>query len=175
MNAILSTTSKRTEVVAALNTLIALLPSLPEVTLVINGAKVTLADIAAEAKSLLAAMNATDVARKQLHDATVAEMQLRASMKAKATSLRSYIVGLLGASSTQAAALGFEPKPRSTPTVAVKAEAIEKRALTREARHTMGKKQKAAIHGTPTVAAPTATPAAPAPATPVAPATTGNK
>jgi hypothetical protein len=161
---------------AALLALIEQLPILvPAGSFVVNGTKFTTAEVVAEAQALVAALKASDVVRKQEHDATVTETGLRSSMKAKASSVRNYVVGTLGATSTQAAALGFEPAPRSTPTAAVKAEAVAKRALTREARHTMGKKQKAAIHGTPTAAAPTATPAAPAPATPVAPATTSNK
>ncbi len=101
---------------------------------------------------VLAALNVADVARKQHHDAVVAVSELRASMKAKGTAVRAVVIGTLGATSAEAATLGFEPKTRATPTVAVKAGAVEKRAQTRVARHTTGKKQKAAIRSTPATA-----------------------
>ncbi len=60
------------------------------------------------------------------------------------------------------------PKPLGRKTVATKAKANAQADATRQARHTMGKKQKTAIKGT---VAPAATPATPAP-TAAAPATT---
>jgi hypothetical protein len=61
---------------------------------------------------------------------------------------------------------GLKPKKSKTPlTVEEKAAAVARRAATRQARHTMGKNQKAAIHG----AVPTTAPA-PSPTPPQAPA-----
>ena len=72
------------------------------------------------------------------------------------------------------------PKSAAATTAKVKAEAVDKRAATRVARHTMGKVQRKAVTGasvsTPApvaTAAPVAAPAAPAaPETPTTPATT---
>jgi hypothetical protein len=55
------------------------------------------------------------------------------------------------------------PKVAQAPTVKVKAEAVDKRAATRVARHTMGKVQRKAVTG-----ASVSTPAPVAPAAPVA-------
>jgi hypothetical protein len=152
MNAVLNSKARRSQLIAALVALIEKLPGiLPKATFAVAGKRVTTAQVVEEAQLLLAALNVADVARKQHHDAVVAVSELRASMKAKGTAVRA-VVGTLGATSAEAAVLGFEPKTRATPTVAVKAGAIEKRAQTRVARHTMGKKQKAAIRGAPATA-----------------------
>jgi hypothetical protein len=128
-----------------------------------------------------AALDAADSLHKQWTDQLlVADV---AGEKANATyqSLRSYLVGQYG-SDANAVLHDFgmdAPKAKGPKTVKTKAEAADKRAATRAARHTMGKNQKKGITGatvaagsTPAVpatpAAPTATPTAPAASAPSA-------
>jgi hypothetical protein len=49
---------------------------------------------------------------------------------------------------------GYTTKTAQKPSAAIKAVAVEKRAATRAARHTQGKRQKAKITGTPPVVVP---------------------
>ena len=73
--------------------------------------------------------------------------------------LHQYLVNAYGAASPLLADFGFTPSKRATQTPEQKAAAVAKRAATRKARNTLGKKAKLAIKGT---ALPTA-PATPAP------------
>jgi hypothetical protein len=54
--------------------------------------------------------------------------------------------------------VSLPPQPQ-TPSAATLADAVAKRAATRAARHTMGKRQRAGIKGQPPVTSPTAAPA----------------
>jgi hypothetical protein len=72
---------------------------------------------------------------------------------------------LYGARSQTLLDFGITPAKVPVRTAASKVAAAAKGAATRLARHTMGTKQKAAIHGTVAPAAPVP-PAAPAPAAP---------
>jgi hypothetical protein len=65
------------------------------------------------------------------------------------------------------AEFGFPVRKRTVPTTEVKAAAVNKRSATRQARHTMGKKQKAKIHGEVPATSSQTAPSAAAPATPV--------
>jgi hypothetical protein len=80
-------------------------------------------------------------------------------------SLKAWVLARFGAGSTEATEFGFAPKRAPATTVETKALAVKKRQATREARGTMGKKQKLQIKGV--VATPTA-PAAPASPPPIA-------
>jgi hypothetical protein len=71
------------------------------------------------------------------------------------SALRSFVEAMFGTSSPVLADFGYT-KQAQTPTVAVKAVAVEKRANTRELRGTKGKRQKAEIKGTAPAIQPTA-------------------
>ncbi len=62
-------------------------------------------------------------------------------------SLEDYLRVTLGAANPQLADYGITPRTPKKPSAPVMAVAVQKSAATREARHTMGKKQKASIHG----------------------------
>ena len=100
-----------------------------------------------------------------------AEQQLTLN-RAGAIAARSYAAAAFGESSETYRALGFEPRKSRQVKPAVQTEAIAKRAATRAARHTMGKRQRAGIHGVvPSVPVMPAAPAAPVtPTAPTAPA-----
>lgn len=85
--------------------------------------------------------------------------------------LKRVVQGMYSESPEVLAVFGVQPVKIGTQTVATKATAIEKTLATRKARHTMGKKQKKAIHGTPAGA--TTAPAAPAPAATPSPVKVG--
>jgi hypothetical protein len=75
--------------------------------------------------------------------------------------LRRVVQGMYSESPDVLAVFGVQPVKIGTQTVATKATALEKTLATRKARHTMGKKQKKDIHGTPPGA--TTVPTAPGP------------
>jgi hypothetical protein len=97
--------------------------------------------------------------------------------------IKQYVMNMFGQTSAVLADFGFTPPKRPIQTIEQKNAAIAKRAATRKARNTLGKKAKLAIKGvvpatapatpvtpTTTPATPTTTPATPAttPATPTA-------
>ena len=121
--------------------------------------------------SLRADVDAAKAATKAKLAVEAADMpSLRIFMNAFVT----YVKAAYGASPDVLADFGIHPKPRAPLTIQAKAAAAAKRASTREARHTMGTKQKAAVKGDVTgvvvtpVTAPKAPPAGAGPA--VAPA-----
>lgn len=63
--------------------------------------------------------------------------------------IRSFVVNTTGEQSAIAAAFGFAPRRVGKMTAEQRSLAVEKSLATRAARHTMGPRQKAAIHGTP--------------------------
>ncbi len=102
-----------------------------------------------------AALDAADALRKQWTDQLVVAATAGARTSATHRYLRSYIVGVFGdGAHTILNDFGMNaPKPRGPQTVKMKAEAVDKRAATRVARHTMGKKQKKAVIGATAAAA----------------------
>ncbi|MGH7283652.1 MAG: hypothetical protein ACRELY_19165 [Polyangiaceae bacterium] len=110
-------------------------------------------------------------ARQAQHDAQARSQSITAAIKA-------LVISQYGDASPVLAEFGFSPRKVATKTVAEKMLVVEKSLATRAARHTMGSKQKASIHGD--VNAPAATPptapaivATPAPAPASAPALNG--
>jgi hypothetical protein len=119
---------------------------------------------------------ALDAAEALVKQTRVKQKAARQKANATRLQLKTYIVGSYGAQAVQMLQdFGFDaPKPKGKKTVAAKAQGIAQAEATRAARHTMGKKQKAAIKGTVAPEAPPAASPAPAatPATPATPATT---
>ena len=149
----------------------------PKANIPVAGKLVASKDVRVQLLSHVAAMDASSDARAKFVQAVSADKAQRAQMGPLLSAIRSYAAGVYGEGSPEFALFGFKPKRFAYRTVQVKAEAVEKLRATRAARHTMGKRQKAAIHGT--VAAsdggPTATPpngSAPSPS-PVTPPTNG--
>jgi hypothetical protein len=138
-------------------------------TLLLAGAPVTPAALKAIFQTDIDATNALDSAEASLKQVRAKQKAARKAANATRLQLKAYIVGTAGAGAVQMLEdFGFAaPKPKGQKTVATKATAIAKAEATRAARHTMGKRQRAAIKGT---ALPAATPAVPtaAPTTPSA-------
>jgi hypothetical protein len=106
--------------------------------------------------------------RASHHEAIVAQKGVIAPAAATYIGVKSFATANYAKQPTKLASFGVEPKARQVPNVSTKAEAIQKRDATREARGTKGKRQKAKITGETAAAAATTPPAAPAapPATP---------
>jgi hypothetical protein len=104
-------------------------------------------DLQAQFQAEMDAAKETQSAKTAYLQATLAERTVTKQVTPLYKALRSYLIGLYGASSAIVADFGFTPK-NGTVDVATKAAAIEKRAATRKARGTMGKRQKLEVTGT---------------------------
>jgi len=138
-------------------------------TISVDGVQMTAAQLVAVFSGHVAEINALVKSKAQLHDQSVKQQASRGGSQRAAQALRAWVVGTYGASSPQVTTLGFQSPNRHPASVATKAEAQVKSKATRAERHTMGKRQKASIHGT--VAAP---PSPAAPPNPAAPSTGNN-
>ena len=168
-NPIFNLNSRRESLRSALTLLISQIPKqAPEAQFVVDGVTMTGAQYVAQAQQMLDMMVTTDQAHARLHDASVAEDAMRERLRKGGTGLKGYVIGVFGDPSTQLTDLGLTNKPRPAMTVEARASAAEKGRATRVARHTMGRRERAAIHGV--VAAPAPSASAPAPSAPAAPA-----
>jgi hypothetical protein len=148
-NAILISTSNRTELLKALNTLIVQLPVVfSNTTIPIKGVMMTIAQLLALMKAAVSAIETAEQTKATAHNAAVAAETQIASVRAVVPDIQDYARLILGPTSNQLALLGFAPPKKAVKSVAVKAEAIAKSAATRQARGTKGKDEKEGIHGT---------------------------
>jgi hypothetical protein len=138
--------------------------------LTLAGKPVKVADLLTEFDAYVAQLSSTDVA----HGAWLAEVEATEAMENSAVdphvlALEAYLRSFYGPTSQTLIAFGLTPRKVKERSSAEKAETAEKAAATRVARHTLGPKQKASIHG---VVAPPAsepsTPSNPQPASPTA-------
>jgi hypothetical protein len=106
------------------------------------------ADLLAKLQGRVDAANATKAALQAYRTAVANERASDATLKPLRAQVKVYLQGRFGKTSTQLQSFGFTPNRVPVRTVKAKAAGVAKSAATREARHTMGKKQKAAIHGT---------------------------
>jgi hypothetical protein len=123
---------------------------------VIASATMSRADLLAKLQGRLDAANATKAALLAHRQAVEAERASDAVVRPLRAQLKVYLQGRFGKTNTQLQSFGFTPNKVPLKTVLAKATGVAKAAATRVARHTLGKKQKAAIHG--------AVPESPAPA-----------
>jgi hypothetical protein len=138
-------------------------------TITVEGVQMTAAQLEALFSGHVAEINSLVKSKAEIHDQVLKQKTSRGTSQKAAQALKAWVVGAYGASSPQATTLGFQPTIRHPASAATKAEAQVKRKATRAERHTMGKHQKASIHGT--VAAP---PSPAAPPNPAAPSTGNN-
>ncbi len=115
---------------------------------------IVLAGETQSAKTIESAMNdvtSADDTCDELHMKLEAATKVAKAARAKATvltaSLKKYVVAHFGESSPVLADFGFTPRKLAQKTVAEKFQTVEKQLATRAARHTMGSRQKSAIHG----------------------------
>jgi hypothetical protein len=141
-------------------------------SLTVAGTSYTPTSLKAVLQTEIDAIKALDSMRAQVKQQVAATGEARVSARVLRKGLRQYILGNYGEKAlSMLDDFGMAPKAKSTPTVHAKAEAVDKALATREARHTMGKKQRQLI----TVAPQPATTATPSqgsePATPAPNAT----
>nr|HEX4316275.1 hypothetical protein [Kofleriaceae bacterium] len=134
-------------------------------TLTVNSTAYKAEDLVALLDGFVAQLQEVDAAYatwKQKLDAwkTVEATKVTPLMSALARTLQ----GAFGATNPALGEFGLAPLRRTAPSAETVASAVEKRRATRIARHTLGRRQRAAIHGAP-VTAPTA-PTAPTDASP---------
>ncbi|MGD0529879.1 MAG: hypothetical protein ABSE49_32385 [Polyangiaceae bacterium] len=139
-------------------------------SLSLAGTTFTTITLVALIQSRVDAINAVAAARASWLAAVAALETLSKQVNAVEKGLKAYVFNLFGETSPLIADFGFTAPKQTTPTVAVKQLAAQKRAATRTARNTMGKKEKAKIKGTVTPPVQPATASAPAttPTPPVA-------
>lgn len=126
--------------------------------LVIGGVSYAPADIQAALQASIDAADATTAATAAFHKAVAAEKATHAKGDALYRGLSTVLKNQYGSQADTLAAFGIAlPPQRQTPSATTAADAVAKRAATRVARHTMGKRQKAGIKGqVPETPAPTA-------------------
>ncbi len=83
----------------------------------------------------------------EYHEAVAGLTAMRPRGTKVRAAVRNLAAATVGENTAKYLSLGFPTRKVKTPSVATKQTGIVKRAATRTARHTMGKQQKAAIHG----------------------------
>ena len=130
-------------------------------SLVLGNASVTVDDLVGSFTSYQAQLNAAAAQRAAWLAATKAVEELEETQINPAlVNLHRYLEGVYGVAGAPLADFGMTPRQPAQRSVKAKAEAIDKSLATRVARHTLGERQKAAIHGAASSPAP-----APAPVT----------
>jgi hypothetical protein len=132
----------------------------------VNGAFVPTKDVITTLQSRVDAAKNAQATRATWLAAVKADTDLRDKTKTYVSGLRAVLMALFVGQIDTLADFGLTPRKTRVVTPEAKVAAAAKAKATRAARHTMGKKQKAAIHGT-------VPPTAPGPATPPAPEPSG--
>jgi hypothetical protein len=126
----------------------------PTVSLTINGVTMTGAQVDARFKSYLATFEAVDEAMKQYQTALAARRNIQLEVRDFYLQVKNAMIAYFGVQSPKLASFGIAPAKAKVTDSVKELLAAAKRQLTREARGTLGKKQKAAINphvGTPAV------------------------
>ena len=157
------------------------LANLPDIqTFVLPSGTYSQDELVGAIRDRIAASEATKSSKNTFHASVQNERQAEAAFRPIRKGMQQYVASRYGADSVKMAEFGFTPVKARKTDVRTKVGALDKAAATRLARHTMGKKEKLAIHGavpaTTTAPSAPASPAAPAPSAPSgAPVTTATK
>jgi hypothetical protein len=137
-------------------------------TLTLGNKPVATADLKKAINADIAASDASVKAKADLHTTVTAEKASHAQLDPQLRLFKFFVTAQFGDdgnASTVLADFGFTSRKSPKATSTTKAAAAGKSKATRAQRHTMGKKQKAKVHGNPPAPAPAeATPAAATPA-----------
>ncbi len=131
-------------------------------TILVTGMTVTPAELIAMLQKDIDLADAATNAREAFLAAAAATAENRAKMVPILAGFRAFL-GNMFTDPSILAEFGFPVRKRTVPTADAKAAAVNKRSATRKARHTMGKKQKASIHGEVPKTEPQTAPSATAP------------
>ncbi len=126
----------------------------------VAGANYTPDELKAVLQDEIDAIEALDEVQAQMQQQVADTRAAKAKASVTRAGLRAHILGNYGAVAVQMLVdFGMSvPKAKGKKTAQVKADAVTKALATREARHTMGKKQKLAIKGVTQTAAQAETP-----------------
>ena len=130
--------------------------SVASVTL--NGKAYTPAAIKAILQAEIDSAKAVELGRATYANQVANARSATASARALRKVLKAYVLSNFGVGAIDVlGAFGISvPKPKGKAPIAAKAEGLKKAKATREARHTMGKKQKLAVKALPELPVPTA-------------------
>jgi hypothetical protein len=129
-------------------------------TLTLGGASYAMTDLTNLIQAELSAITSTSQAKAAYSAQVQVERNATAKVSPLLSLLKDYVFVQLGNTQAASSALedfGYTPRKSAKKTLATKVEAADKAVATREARHTLGKKQKAEIEGTVPAIAPAAT------------------
>jgi len=141
----------------------------PNGSLTFGGATYTTAALVQELQSLADALAAADAAKASWQDALKDADGVRAKVVPVMQAYRSWLVATNGNAPSTLADYGLTPRKSATPLTSEQKVARAKKAeATREARGTMGKKQKKSVKGKVVTNAPVTSPTATQPGSPVA-------
>jgi hypothetical protein len=128
-----------------INALKAYLPDSTEI--LSNGATATFAEVLAAYTASLDTRATVATKRSELKEALAARSNAERNRVAMDRALKAFVTHKFGADSAQAHAFGFPPARVPVRTVEEKQLAVERSLATREARHTMGRRQKEKVRG----------------------------
>jgi hypothetical protein len=114
---------------------------------VLRGVTYTTAELTAKLQSRIEASNEADIAKAAWRAKVRVERARVEETSELVTDLRVYLATVYGSSLEVLHDFGFAPKDRRILRAAEKAQAALKGQATREARHTMGKRQKEKVKG----------------------------
>lgn len=143
-------------------------------TLAFDDGQVTTEDVVAELDSYVTELDDAEAARLAWKAKLTKVDARKAAAEERIVGIHRYLRALFGPSSVKLGDFGLTPAAPPHRSVADKALAVVKGAATRSARHTMGRRQRDAIHGgvtAPAPSTPVATPAQPSSTSPSVPAT----
>jgi hypothetical protein len=119
-------------------------------TITLDGTSYPPAQLVKMLQRRIEAIDELVAAHAKLREAAATNREGRRELTLVVAALRHAVTVKFGASAVATLAeFGFAPRRVSTTDVETKAKAVVKLRLTREARHTMGKRQKAKIRGAP--------------------------
>jgi hypothetical protein len=125
----------------------------------INGAQTKVSDLIETYQDCLDTRATLNTQRAQVKETLASRTTAESKRRAADRALKPWVINTYGANSQQAHDFGFPPPKAPVRSADEKADAVALALATREARHTMGAKQKKKVKGT--ISVPTA-PAAPA-------------
>jgi hypothetical protein len=143
----------------------------PSASFTLGNTAFTTASLVQLLQPLVDAIAAVDTAQASAKTAVAAMRAVRATVNPVISELTKWVRASFGTAASTLADFGLQPHKARTPmTAEAKTAAVAKRAATRKARGTAGKKQKLAVKGdvTGVVVTPVTAPSGTAPASPVA-------
>jgi hypothetical protein len=116
--------------------------------LLLAGKSVKADDLVSQLDGYVAQLAATFASEATWHAQVLATRTMEDSqINPQVSALETYLLSLYGPTSPTLSDFGLTPRKARARTVKSKAEALDKSAATRVARHTLGPRQKASIHG----------------------------